>query len=747
MRVLTRGAVAGALYVLVILAAPRAAAAGQYSVAACQADQLGFSTRAFVDFATRGMSIRRACNPEGPGLRGLITANVVRRRPLPRGSVSLLSISAPPGTRFTTFTWAGTARRVDCRFALQVWADVPGTDHRVKIKNVRANQHCPRKRRAQQAGYRARTFNVAGTTRIGQRVICMGGHGRNTCSARSLNFLRTYKAQVGVVDGAPPTVAIAANTPLARGAWVGSTQPLNYSAADNVGVRSAQAVVAGRAGSSHQRACAFAVPDAYTDVIPCPNGPGQIGVNTLELPEGTRGLVVQARDSAGNVGSSGAVTVRVDNSAPGRVDTAIEGGEQWRNRNDFAITWTNALEPDRAPIAAARYKLCPVGPGTCTLGEAGGANLSRLALQVPAQGEWTLSLWRRDTAGNESEAVASIPVRLRYDAEPPRLAFAQQSTADPIAVAVSIADNASGVTEGAIEISRQGSGIWQMLQTTRAGDRLVARIDDATLPAGTYLLRAHARDQAGNEASTMSRADGQPMVLNLPVRIASTMRAGVAHTKVVRRWVRRHGKRLRVRRRVTVLRRSAPVAFGGRAEIRGRLTDRNGHGIAGAPIQVLSRSVASAERLEADVRTGDGGWFRYTAAGTMSRTLRLAFGGSPLVLPTQGEVRVRVPAAGSLKAKRRHLLNGQVARFSGVVRSVPLPVGGKLVELQVRLSGRWQTFRTRRTDSTGRWSIPYRFRRTTGVQQYRFRLRLPSEAGYPFATGTSRPLVVTVRGR
>ena len=196
MRVLTRGAVAGALYVLVILAAPRAAAAGQYSVAACQADQLGFSTRAFVDFATRGMSIRRACNPEGPGLRGLITANVVRRRPLPRGSVSLLSISAPPGTRFTTFTWAGTARRVDCRFALQVWADVPGTDHRVKIKNVRANQHCPRKRRAQQAGYRARTFNVAGTTRIGQRVIRMGGHGRNSCSARGLNFLRTYTAQV-----------------------------------------------------------------------------------------------------------------------------------------------------------------------------------------------------------------------------------------------------------------------------------------------------------------------------------------------------------------------------------------------------------------------------------------------------------------------------------------------------------------------------------------------------------------------
>jgi hypothetical protein len=77
---------------------------------------------------------------------------------------------------------------------------------------------------------------------------------------------------------------------------------------------------------------------------------------------------------------------------------------------------------------------------------------------------------------------------------------------------------------------------------------------------------------------------------------------------------------------------------------------------------------------------------------------------------------------------------------------VPLPPGGKLVELQVRLSNRWQTFRTTRTDSRGRWSIPYKFKRTRGVQRYRFRLGLPPEAGYPFAAGKSRSLVVRVRG-
>ncbi len=67
--------------------------------------------------------------------------------------------------------------------------------------------------------------------------------------------------------------------------------------------------------------------------------------------------------------------------------------------------------------------------------------------------------------------------------------------------------------------------MWQSLVTDREGDRLVARIDDATLPAGTYLLRARATDQAGNEASTDRRVDGQPMVLSLPLRVAARMEA------------------------------------------------------------------------------------------------------------------------------------------------------------------------------------------------------------------------------
>ena len=57
--------IAAAIVLSIVLAGTVSApAAGQFTVASCQADRLNFSTTAFSDFATRGMRIRRACNPE-----------------------------------------------------------------------------------------------------------------------------------------------------------------------------------------------------------------------------------------------------------------------------------------------------------------------------------------------------------------------------------------------------------------------------------------------------------------------------------------------------------------------------------------------------------------------------------------------------------------------------------------------------------------------------------------------------------
>ena len=49
--------------------------------------------------------------------------------------------------------------------------------------------------------------------------------------------MRTHEAKVTIEDVQPPSAAIIGDTPLAKGAWVSGTQPLNYDANDNVGVR------------------------------------------------------------------------------------------------------------------------------------------------------------------------------------------------------------------------------------------------------------------------------------------------------------------------------------------------------------------------------------------------------------------------------------------------------------------------------------------------------------------------------
>jgi hypothetical protein len=754
----TLGAIAnatgGTLIVVLLIATP--AMAGQFKVATCQADRLGYTTSAFHGLATRGMQVLRACNPVGSGARGLITSNAFRPGTVPRGAASIAVIFAPPGTSFTRVDWAGVTARSDCGYTLQIYADSPGGRVTRISDDVRANRGCSGKTRSSTVKYQARGnslryeprgTDISGATRIVQRIICEGAPRRAACSTRGANYVSTVHATIDVTDDQMPTATINPDTPLASGAWVSGSQPLHYEAQDNVGVKAAHAMIAGKEVGTDARPCQMATPEgAFADPVPCPNGPGQIRVDTHVLLEGTQQLIVDASDTADNVVSSGPVTVRIDHAPPARVDVSVDGGGDWRNRDDFALSWANPPEPDRAPIAAATYKLCSVGGGaSCGQAEQTGDGIASFPVQVPAPGEWTLSMWRRDAAGNEDPNTASVPVTLRYDPEPPQLGFEPSSTDDPTLVSVQVTDKISGLAGGSIEIGPAGSSTWQTLATRKDGNRLVARIDDAALAAGDYVLRASAYDQAHNEASTTQRLDGQHMTLALPVRAASAMQVGVPRHRTVRETIQRHGRRRSVRRRVTVLRSATTAVFGRRIEITGRLTNWEGLGIPDAEVQVLSRSEASPEQLDARLHTDAAGRYRYTASGNASRVLRFVYLGSQRILPAQSEFRLEVPASSSFEASPRLVLDGHPVRFTGRVRTLPIPEGGKLVELQVRLRKRWQTFRTVRTDPAGHWALHYTFALAPELRRFHLRIRLPHEAGYPFGDGLSRVVHVQVR--
>ena len=207
-----------ALAGFVLLSSTAPAAASEFAISSCLSDRTNYSTQAFEDFATRGMLWKRACNPEGQGLRGLVTSNVPRPGRVPRGSRSGFVMTAPAGTRFSRFTWSGQARRRDCGYALQLWAGRPDGPP-VPIKNVRPNNRCPRVGNAQAAGWpRPRTYDVSGATKIVQRIVCIGEDKAPYCSSRGLNYIRTFKAQATVVDVSPPAVSIVQDNAFTKGA-------------------------------------------------------------------------------------------------------------------------------------------------------------------------------------------------------------------------------------------------------------------------------------------------------------------------------------------------------------------------------------------------------------------------------------------------------------------------------------------------------------------------------------------------
>ena len=742
MRQLLKTAVPILMCSVVLGAGP--AAAGEYPVRVCGAAlQEGLRSDALtLSRSDRNMRVERDCQPYGRGDGGVITRNRIYRGKTRYKSIAYAIFDAPPGTVIKRLVWSGRYQRVDCDWSVQLVA--LGSGFRRVLKGVRAGERCPRRVGvAEVARYRAPVpLPVEGATRIVQQVVCGDPKGCATSRTRigARADFRTFYARIDLTDVQGPQVSVAP-TGLFGGSWVRGLQPVELTSTDNVGIAWDRISAGSGELALTKRPC------VYAQRIPCPNGSAQLQVQTSRVGDGTQNFTVEVADGAQNV-TSVQLPAKIDNTPPGRVVPAVEGGDGWRRQPGFAIGWPDAPETDRAPITGAIYRVRRAGTqpwGEKQTRAEGG--LTRLAgLDVPP-GDWELILWRTDAAGNESENLASDPVHLRYDPEPPELSFERQDAADPARVAVGVTDRVSGVANGEIELRREGEAAWRTVATQLEGSRLVARVDDGNLPAGLYALRARAGDQAGNQGITDRLADGFPAVIRLPARSVSTLTAGIVGQRTVRRRVGRGGRRRVVRRRVTRLFPRARVHQRRRAVIAGRLIGPGGTPRSGVDLRVLAGAPGGPEAEIARMRTDAHGGFRQALTAGHTQVLRVVFDGTTTSLPAQQQISLLVPATSSLRASRRRLRNGSSVVFSGRVGTVPLPATGKLVELQAHFRGRWRTFQTLRTDPLGRWRFRYRFGATVGRVRYGFRARLPEEAGYPYEAGVSRRVAVTVLGR
>jgi hypothetical protein len=435
-----------------------------------------------------------------------------------------------------------------------------------------------------------------------------------------------------------------------------------------------------------------------------------------ELPEGGTPVEVRAVSGAGVESTAVRTMLKLDRTPPVVAAEGVPAPDAW-SRDPVRIALRGRDQAGLSGMASVAWTL-DGGPEEAHEGEEG-------TIEVATDGRHSVSYRAIDGADNSSSRHT---VGVRVDRTPPEtVAFEAPDPGDPTLVRVVVADATSGVAGGRIELRRAG-GDWRGVATSLQAGRLVTRLDDATLRAGAYELRAVVADVAGNETVGTRRADGASAALTLPLRRRTAMS------------VRRSGRRT-LRGRLTAGGR--PLA-GREVMVKQRLRGRaKWRSVCGRTVVIAAGARTSSARA-CTQRTDSAGRIEVRLPAGPSRTLRLTFPGDALLLPAHGSARVRTPARARMGATPRTVPAGATVRFKGRLLGGHVPKSGKLVELQARVGAGWRTFATLRTDRRGRFGHAHRFAAASGGRTYWFRLRVRREAAYPFEQATTRPLAVRV---
>lgn len=552
----------------------------------------------------------------------------------------------------------------------------------------------------------------------------------------------TYaRARLGSVlmtisDPTPPTVSNPSGSAW-TGAWIGGRRSVTFDAADGSGITEVYALIDHGIVSQASRKCG-------NFVYRCRDFPGAtLDVDLSRLSDGAHQLMAAAKDRAAN-GGAATQQINVDNNPPTPpVSLGSDVARGWTDSPVVRLTWSNPVQ-QFAPIEGATVQACPAGQGGgCATRDYAGANIAAVDYELPGDGAWDVTVWLRDAAGNSSPSQASAPLRIGLDREAPAdVAFLPANPRNPSVVRVRATDRLSGLARGEIQVRRKGRKSWRAVKTQLVAGGLRAQLPDARLRNGKYVMRARVVDVAGNERTASRRVDGSRAAVRLPVRVAARMRVGR------KKKVRARGSKSRRRFKIVYVKRPI-VRHDKRMRVGGRLVAPGGNPLAGVRVDVAARPQDPDARFKpvATLRTSKRGRFAYLLPPGRSRFIRFTYRGAPRIRPQQRTLHVRVRAATTIKVSDREVVNGETVRFSGRVKTGPQPATGKLMALQFYDRGEWRTFRNFRADSaSGKWFYEYRFTETSGRQTYKFRVQLPRESDYGYATGASRPIKVTVRG-
>jgi len=151
---------------------------------------------------------------------------------------------------------------------------------------------------------------------------------------------------------------------------------------------------------------------------------------------------------------------------------------------------------------------------------------------------------------------------------------------------------------------------------------------------------------------------------------------------------------------------------------------------------------SSATHVVAYAQTGANGTFVVGVPAGPSRLIDVAYRAfsADASYAAQAQVEESVSAGVRLKITPRRTSSEGAITITGTVQG-PIPSRGTIVDLLVHYRGRWEPFRTPRTNANGRFRVVYQFE--GGIGRFPFRAEVPTgQAGFPFASGYSRAVDV-----
>lgn len=294
---------------------------------------------------------------------------------------------------------------------------------------------------------------------------CGGGAGGGGTSGNS----------VQVSDTTPPTISLSS-----LAGTVSGTITLNASASDNVGVAGVQFLLDGGTLIGAE------------DI----NAPYSVSWNTATASNGTHALTAVARDAAGNLATSSAVTVTVSNSTP-------PPGDITKPTVSFTAPAAGATVSGSVTVSAnASDNVGVVGvqflvDGNRLLADDTGAPYTfSWNTAGESNGSHTLSAIARDAAGNLSAAATrTVTVTGSNDTIAPTVSISAPAANSTVSGTVTISAGASD-NVGVVGVQFKLNGANLGAEDTAAP--YTVSWDTTTATDGGHALTAVARDAAGN---------------------------------------------------------------------------------------------------------------------------------------------------------------------------------------------------------------------------------------------------------